>query len=57
MKLLIDELNESERIDNYLTNVSKDLSRSKIQSKIKNGEQVILMEETIWLKRTKNREK
>ena len=38
MKLLIDELNESERIDNYLTNVSKDLSRSKIQSKIKNGE-------------------
>jgi len=38
MKLLIDELNEGERIDNYLTNVSKDLSRSKIQSKIKNGE-------------------
>lgn len=38
MKLLIDELNEGERIDNYLTSVSKDLSRSKIQSKIKNGE-------------------
>lgn len=37
MKLTIDELTEDTRIDSYLAEVMNDISRSKIQSIIKNG--------------------
>lgn len=37
MKLTIDELNEDIRIDSYLAEIMQDLSRSKIQTIIKNG--------------------
>lgn len=36
MKLTIDELNENTRIDSYLAEIMRDVSRSKIQSIIKN---------------------
>ncbi len=37
MKFYIDELNETERIDSYLAEIMQDLSRSKIQKLIKDG--------------------
>lgn len=37
MKLTIDELNEDTRIDTYLAEIMQDISRSKIQNLIKNG--------------------
>lgn len=37
MKLIIDELTEETRIDTYLAGFLQDVSRSKIQSEIKNG--------------------
>ena len=37
MKFLIDENDENIRLDAYLSNLIADISRSKIQSAIKNG--------------------
>ena len=37
MKLLIDETNEGERIDTFLSGLMPEISRSKIQAEIKNN--------------------
>ena len=37
MKLIIDELNEGERIDSFLSGLLPEYSRSKIQEQIKKG--------------------
>lgn len=37
MKLIVDEINEGERIDSFLTGYLPNISRSKIQSEIKRG--------------------
>ena len=37
MKFITDENNEGERIDSYLSNILKDISRSKLQKYIKDG--------------------
>ena len=41
MKFLIDENDENIRLDAYLSNLIEDISRSKIQSAIKNGNVLI----------------
>ncbi|MGN1125088.1 MAG: RluA family pseudouridine synthase [Candidatus Gastranaerophilaceae bacterium] len=41
MKFLIDENDENLRLDNYLSNLIQDISRSKIQNAIKNGDVLI----------------
>ena len=37
MKLIIDDLTEEKRLDSFLADYMQDVSRSKIQSEIKNG--------------------
>ena len=41
MKFLTDETDENIRLDNYLTNLINDISRSKIQNAIKNGKVLV----------------
>ena len=41
MKLLIDELNEGDRIDSFLASMMPEISRSKIQTEIKRGKVLV----------------
>ena len=41
MKLLIDELNEGDRIDSFLASMMPEISRSKIQTEIKKGKVLV----------------